>query len=114
MEVEGFRGLSFPQPEQVGGVSLVSDNRRVVGNAVYDSFGNPVDPVGALFVNARAGMSAKLNVEGALRTRNFPGISVVQPFVCNLHLPAIFNVLIEDAELIANSVAERRNVQCGK
>src|ERR1017187_6944027 len=43
-----------------------------------------------------------------------PGIAQPQPFVGRLHLPAVANLLVENPILIADAVANRRNIQRGQ
>jgi hypothetical protein len=57
---------------------------------------------------------AHLHFEGVFGPLQRPGIAQPQPFVGRLHLPAVANLLVEDAVLIANAVADRRNVQRGQ
>ena len=42
-----------------------------------------------------------------LRARDFPRVAVLQPFVGDLALPAVADGLIENAELVADAVADR-------
>ena len=57
------------------------------------------------------GASAELHVEGDLRAHDLPGVAEAQPLVGELDLPAVANRLIEDAELVADAVADRGNVE---
>ncbi len=43
--------------------------------------------------------------------RDFPRIAEAQPLVRLLHLPAVDDLLLEDAELVADAVADRRNLE---
>ena len=42
---------------------------------------------------------------------DLPGIAEAQPLVRDLDLPAVTNRLIEDPELVADAVADRRNIE---
>ena len=57
------------------------------------------------------GASAELHVERDLRAHDLPGVAEAQPLVGQLHLPAVANRLIEDAELVADAVADGGNVE---
>jgi hypothetical protein len=43
-----------------------------------------------------------------------PRVSVDQPVVCLLDLPALLDLLLEDPELIADAVADGRALQGGQ
>ncbi len=45
---------------------------------------------------------------------DIPGIAVAQPVVGELDLPAIMNLLVKHAELVANPVAHGGDSQCCK
>ena len=44
----------------------------------------------------------------------FPGPAALEPLVGDLHLPAVADQLVEDAELVANAIAGRRDFQAGQ
>ena len=48
-----------------------------------------------------------------LRAANLPGIAVAQPVVGELDLPSVADGLLEDAELIADAVADRWDAERG-
>ena len=54
---------------------------------------------------------AELHIAGDFRAHDFPGIAESQPLIRDLDLPAVADRLIEDSELVADAVADRRNVQ---
>ena len=60
------------------------------------------------------GVAAELNFEGVFRPLQRPGIAEAEPFVGGLNLPAVANLLIEDAVLIADAVADGGNVEGGE
>ena len=51
-------------------------------------------------------VSIKANRATVLRTLNLPRISVSQPVIRILYLPAVFNVLMEHPVFVADSVAD--------
>jgi hypothetical protein len=44
----------------------------------------------------------------------FPGVAPLQPFVGDFHLPAVHDLLVENAELVAQSVAHGRDLEGGQ
>ena len=111
-EVERLRRFGFPQAQRVRGVDAVAEDRRVVGHAVHDLVPAPsaraVRPCSSVIV---LGAAAELHFHRPLRPRDLPGIAEAQPLVGLLHLPAVDDLLLEDAELVADAVADRRDLQ---
>ena len=114
LEVEGVDGLRLPQAQQVGGAVPVAEDRRVVGDPAHDPLRQPADGVPALLVGPRLGVAAEAHAHGDLRARDLPGVPEGQPLVRLLDLPAVVDELVEDAELVADAVAERRDLQRGE
>ena len=56
-------------------------------------------------------MATKHHFHRPLRPHHLPGVAVAEPFVGALHLPAVLNILVKNAELVANSIAQGRNFQ---
>ena len=54
---------------------------------------------------------AELHFEVDFRPHDFPGVAEAQPLVRKLDLPAVTNRLIEDAELVADAVANGRDIE---
>ena len=71
----------------------------------------PAHPLAALDAPIALGVAAQLDLHRPLRTHQLPGIAVTKPFVGLLDLPAIGNDLIEDTELIADTVAQGGQLQ---
>ena len=57
------------------------------------------------------GVAAELHLDRPLGPRDFPRIAEAQPLVGLLDLPAVDDLLLEDAELVADAVADRRHLQ---
>ena len=56
-------------------------------------------------------MTFELDLELVLRMRDFPWIAVLQPFLGLLDLVAVFDVLLENPEIVAQAIADRRKIQ---
>ena len=56
-------------------------------------------------------MAAEHDALAGIRRRNLPGIAVFKPLVRTLDLPAVADFLAEDAEFIAQAVADGRHPQ---
>ncbi len=68
----------------------------------------------SLVVGVVLGTAAELHVEGDFRAHDLPGIAEAEPFVGQLDLPAVTNRLIENAELVADAIPDRRDVERGE
>ena len=107
-KVERFRRFRTPQTQQTAGVHAVAGNEAVVGNTLDHPLGSPAYTIATLLVLVGFGVAAEFHFEGYFRTGDFPRIAEMQPFVCALDLPAVVDLLIKNAELVANTVANRR------
>ena len=58
-------------------------------------------------------MAAKVDLLGVLRAGDKPGGAQLQPVVRQLHLLAVHDLLLENAQLIADGVARSRDLQGG-
>ena len=111
LEVERLDRLGPPQPQHVAGVDAVALDRRVVGDALHHALRHPADPELALFVLVVLGVAAPVDVIGDIGLGDLPGVAVAQPLVGDLRLPAVADLLVEDAELVADAVADGRALQ---
>ena len=105
-EVERFHCLGLPQPQRIAGADAETEDRRVIGHALDDGARDPAHAVAAQFIMARLGVAAELHVIGDFGPGDFPRVAETQPFVGGFHLPAVFDCLIEDAEFIADAIAD--------
>ena len=113
-KVKGGVRLRAPQPEQVNIVDLKAGNRCVVGNSGDHPGRNPAYPSVALFPMVHFSMAAETDITGHVRFLDLPGIAGMQPTVTDFLLPAINNLLVEHAELVADTIADGRDLQRGE
>src|SRR5262249_31665545 len=66
----------------------------------------------AVLIGESLGVAAELHFDRPLGPDDFPGIAESQPFVGLFDLPAVDDLLMEDAELIADAVADRWDLEC--
>ena len=105
--------MGRPQPEQVHVVHPVAEDRGVVGQTVDQQVRHPADAQGAVVV-VLLGMAAEPDRKAQLGPRELPGIAIPQPGVAHLDLPAVLDTLVEDTELVADAVADGRDLQRGE
>ncbi len=111
IEVERLGRFGLPEAQQVGRRRPVAGHRRVVGHAFHQARRQPTDPFAPLLVAVPFGASAELHVKGRFRPDDLPRVAESQPLVGQLDLPAVPNRLVEDAELVADAVADRRHIE---
>ena len=101
VEIFKFKGLhsfSLPQPKQIAGVYAIPKDRGVVGNALHSPVRNPSNPVAALIILIVFGAPPQTHQKGDFRANHFPWIAQSKPLVGAFHLPAVSNLLFEDAD----------------
>ena len=113
-EIERLDRLGLPEAEVVAGADAVAEDGGVVGHALDDRVGNPAHAVAALLVGPGLGVAAELHVVGDFGPGDLPGVAEAQPFVGDLHLPAVLDGLVEDAELVADAVADGGHFERGQ
>src|SRR4030095_6418328 len=113
-EIERFDCFRFPEPQNVAGVDSITEDRRVVRDALHFILWNPANAKAALVISESFCASTELHFIGDLWARDFPRVTVAQPFVRDLVLPAIADDLIENPELITDAVANCRHFNGGE
>ena len=113
LEIKGFYRLGLPQPQGVDGVDPIAGDRGVVGDALYLLSRNPALAETAIGIDIALAVATKAHGNGRFGVGNFPGVAVLQPFIGNFYLPAIADLLVENAKLVANAVANGGNLQTG-
>jgi len=110
-EVEDLGRLGAPQAQQVHGAHAVAEDGRVDRHAAKDLVRHPAGAQPALVVGRVLGVAADADVVGDLRTPHFPGVAEAQPVVGGLDLGSVADDLGEDAEFVADAVADRRDLE---
>ena len=94
-EIKFIGGLGGPEAQGVGGVNAVAQDRRVIGHAHH-------------------GLAANQHRIAPFRPDHFPGVALGQPGVGAFHLAFLGDLLAEDAEFVADAVADGRQLQAGE
>ena len=76
--------------------------------------GNPAHAVAAAFIAVALRAAAEADEAGLIWLGDLPGPATLEPFVGDLHLPAVADQLVEDAELVADAVAGGRDLERGE
>ena len=113
IEIKRFGGIGPPQPQPVAGVDAIAQHRHVVGHADGVFGRNPAHPVVAVLIAIALGAAAEAHEAGLIRMGDLPGPAGLEPLVGDLHLPAVADQLVEDAEFVADAVAGGRDLQRG-
>ena len=113
-EIKAFGGISPPKAQAIAGVDPIAQHRHIVGHTDGVFGRNPAHPVGAPFIAVALSAATKADETGLVWVGNLPGPARLQPLVGDLHLPAVADQLVEDAELVADAVARGRDLQGGQ
>src|SRR5262249_48199236 len=71
----------------------------------------PAHPVASVCIAECLGMTTEAHTGGDIGAHDFPGIALLQPLIGHLDLRALVETLLEDAELVADPVADRRHFE---
>ena len=110
-EIKGLHRFRRPQAQPIAGADPKPKDGRVVGDALDNRFRYPAATQLTLRVGRCFGMPTETDIVGQFGARNFPRIAEVQPFVGDLHLPAVLDRLIEDAKLVTDAITHGGDLQ---
>ena len=110
IELERIGRMRRPQPERVDVLAAPADDRRVVGHRLHGFRRVPGGAVAAAVVDM-LDMAAEMDVVDHFGPLEFPGVAVAEPFVRIFLLPAMRHDLAEQAEIVADAVADRGDRQ---
>jgi len=113
-KIEGLCRLRLPQAQAVRHVGAISEDGGVIGEPVDHIIRHPANMVETLLVVILLGVPAKLHLHLAVGGRDLPWIAQLKPFIGAFDLPAIFDDLLEHAELVANTIAYCGYIQRGE
>ena len=114
LEVERAGGAGAPEPQGVDGAAAVARDHRVVGDAEDGALGEPADAVAAVRVGVALGVAAEADLDRHLGVGELPGVAAPEPVVGLFDLPAVLEGLAEDAELVADAVADGGDAEGGE
>ena len=113
-EVEGFRRLGAPQAQRIRGVAVIAENESVVRHSIDDFVRHPAHAQPLVLVDVLLRAAAEFDAHGPFGPDELPRVAEAQPPVGFLDLPAVDDLLVEYAELVANAVAERGYFERGE
>ena len=105
--------LGVPQAEGVAVLGLVAGNLHVPGHGQHRVIAGVLDLVAALPVPVVLHLAAEADFLHLVHLGNEPGVAQAQPVVGQLHLLAVHDLLLEDAQLVADGVAGGGDLQGG-
>ena len=110
--IEALGGLGGPQHQGVDGLAVIPGNIHLVGHR-HDGLVVQVGGPEAAVVLPGVDVSAEAHLHRLALVGHQPHVAHAQPVVGELHLPAVHDLLLEDAELIADGIARHRQIQAG-
>ena len=110
--IEALGGLGGPQHQGVDGLAVIPGNIHLVGHR-HDGLVVQVGGPEAAVVLPGVDVSAEAHLHRLALVGHQPHVAHAQPVVGELHLPAVHDLLLEDAELIADGIARHGQIQAG-
>ena len=114
MEIERLSRLRLPKTQPVAGINAITEHRHVMGDADGLFGGNPAHPVVTVVVVPDLRVPPEADPAAHRRLDQLPRPAAPEPLVSDLHLPAVPDRLVEDAEFVADAVADCRDLKSGK
>ena len=105
VELERIGRARRPQPQRVDVLAAPAHDRGVVGDRLHGFRRMPDRAVAALVLDM-LDAAAEMYVIDHFRPLEFPGIAEAEPFVRIFLLPAVRDDLAEQAEIVADAVAD--------
>ncbi len=111
--VEALGELGAPEHELVDRLGAVAGNIKVVGHGHHSGVAMLGDLELAVVIPF-VDLAAKADLNGVVLLGDQPHVAHLQPVVGQLHLPAVYDLLLEDAKLIPDGEARCGVVQAGE
>ena len=111
--IEALRQLGAPQDKAVGGIAVIAGDIHVIRHGHNGAVADLCD-LEAVVVHPLADLAAELDLHGVVLAGLQPHVAHLEPVVREFHLPAVDDLLLEDAEFIADGEAGHRVVHAGR
>ena len=111
--VKALGQLRGPEHQLVDGVGVVAGDIEVVGNG-HDRGVAVLGDLELAVVVPLVDLAAEADLHGVVLLGHQPDVAHLEPVVRQLHLPAVHDLLLEDAELIADGEAGGGVAQTGQ
>ncbi len=111
VDAQRVRRARRPQPQRVDVLAAPADDRRVIGHRLHGLAGIPDRAFPAACIDRVLDAAAEMHLIDHLRALQFPRIAKAEPFVGIFLLPALADDLAEQAEIVTDAIAERRDFQ---
>ncbi len=113
-EIELLGRARSPEAEQVDGCGAVAGDRNVVGHAENGLEINPTRAGVALVVEDILHAAVNVDIRGVFGAHDFPRGAEDHPVVRMLDLVSMDELLLEQAELVVNAVADGGQIERGE
>ena len=112
LHIDGLGAAGLPQTQGVHMVGVVAGDLHIAGDGQHTGV-VLMDHHQVVVVPAGADLTAEADLLGLLQLGQQPRVAQLHPVVGKLHLLALHDLLLENAQLIADGVARRRDLQGG-
>ncbi len=111
VHIQRARAPRVPQAQDVDRFSAVAGYEHVARNSGDGLIARVLGVISAEAVPSRGDRSSEADLDGLVVARYQPAFGRRAPVVCHLGLPAVDDLLAEDAQLVAQRVARCRNTE---
>ena len=111
--IHGDGALGVPEAQGIGVLGLIAGDLHIPGDGQDGGIAHMLRVVHPALVPVVHHTAAEADLLGLVHLGNEPGVAQAQPVVGLLHLASIYDLLLEDAQLIANRIAGGRDLQGG-
>ena len=113
VQVHRLGALGLPQPQDIALLGAVAGNLHIPGHRQHGGIAGVLDGVGAVGIPHILYLAAEADLLGLIHVGDEPGGTKFHPVVGQLLLPAVDDLLFEEAQLVADGVAGDGDVQGG-
>jgi len=112
--IEALRQLGTPEDQAVGRLAVIAGDEHIVRHGNNGVIADLRDLEAPHLVDPLAHLAAELDLDGVVLARAQPDVAHVEPCVGEFHLPAVDDLLAENAELIADGIAGHGQRHAGR
>ena len=113
LHVQRDRALGFPQAQACDVVGVIARDRHIVRHREHGRIILVLDDQLAVFIKVGVDRAADLDLAGVVHGRDVPYVARSEPGIRQLDLLAVFDLLLENAVLVADGVAGAAHARGG-
>ena len=113
-KIKALGGHGPPEPQPAAGVHPETEHGNIVRDAQHFAGGMPLHPQAALVITVHGGVAAEPHAARLVGIHQLPGPAALEPLIGDLHLGAVLDQLVKDAEFVADAIPRGGQLQAGQ